>query len=187
MEESVQAGAHTEPLVGLVRATRRVVSEETEPDRIARRVAAELQSRVEEPNLLRPEQRAASESSYCQHILHVEEDGSFSVVALVWLPGQSTPVHDHVSWCVTGVHRGRELEQRFRLVDEQGGEGAYLVEGDRTTNDTGSVAALSPPGDIHRVENPGPETAVSIHVYGADIDALGSSIRRRYDLEVRPA
>lgn len=187
MEESVQTEALTEPMVGLVRAVRRVVSEQTEPARVAERVAGELASRLDDPNLLRPVQRAASESSYRQHVLHVEEDGSFSVVSLVWLPGQSTPVHDHVAWCVTGVHRGRELEQRFRHVPAQGDEGAYLVKADRTTNETGSVAALSPPGDIHRVENPGPETAVSLHVYGADIGALGSSIRRRYDLEVRPA
>ena len=49
----------------------------------------------------------------------------------------------------------------------------------------GSVAALTPPGDIHLVTNPGPGIAISIHVYGADIRERGTSIRRRYDLEVR--
>ena len=29
------------------------------------------------------------------------------------------------------------------------------------------------------------ELAVSLHIYGADIGVLGSSIRRRYQLEVR--
>ncbi|MBA2241711.1 MAG: hypothetical protein H0W04_02310 [Chthoniobacterales bacterium] len=49
----------------------------------------------------------------------------------------------------------------------------------------GSVAALVPPGDVHQVENGGQELAVSLHIYGANIAVLGSSIRRRYDLEVR--
>jgi predicted metal-dependent enzyme (double-stranded beta helix superfamily) len=50
----------------------------------------------------------------------------------------------------------------------------------------GHVEALVPPeGDIHAVTAAGRETAISIHVYGADIERLGSSIHRRYDdLEV---
>ena len=31
-------------------------------------------------------------------------DASLSLYALVWLPGQWTPVHDHGSWGVVGVH-----------------------------------------------------------------------------------
>ncbi|MGZ5019241.1 MAG: metal-dependent hydrolase, partial [Chthoniobacterales bacterium] len=52
-------------------------------------------------------------------------------------------------------------------------------------NPVGSVASLIPPGDIHHVENAGRELAVSLHIYGADIGVLGSSIRHRYNLEVR--
>jgi 3-mercaptopropionate dioxygenase len=35
--------------------------------------------------------------------------------------------------------------------------------------------------DIHAVTAAGDELTVSIHVYGADIERLGSSIHRRYD------
>jgi predicted metal-dependent enzyme (double-stranded beta helix superfamily) len=52
-------------------------------------------------------------------------------------------------------------------------------------NPVGCVASLIPPGDIHHVGNGGSELAVSLHIYGADIGVLGSSIRRRYQLEVR--
>jgi 3-mercaptopropionate dioxygenase len=45
----------------------------------------------------------------------------------------------------------------------------------------GSVSAIAPPGDIHRVWNSGETTAISLHVYGADIRRLRSSIRRTYD------
>ncbi len=128
---------------------------------------------------------APTTCDYCQHVLHVEEDGSFSVVALVWLPGQSTPIHDHVSWCVVGVHRGEESETVYTLAGENGT--LHLLPGGHQVNPGGSVAALIPPGDIHRVANAGQETAVSVHVYGADIRALGSSIRRRYALEVSGA
>jgi predicted metal-dependent enzyme (double-stranded beta helix superfamily) len=46
------------------------------------------------------------------------------------------------------------------------------------------VSGFAPPGDIHRVRNIGDDTAISLHVYGADITRLGSSIRRTYDLPV---
>jgi predicted metal-dependent enzyme (double-stranded beta helix superfamily) len=55
----------------------------------------------------------------------------------------------------------------------------------------GEVAGLLPPGDIHQVHNAGDSTAISLHVYGADLSIVGSSIRRTYAaasvLETRPA
>src|SRR5687768_7061317 len=38
---------------------------------------------------LAPEHRVAGRDSYRQHLLHVSRDRRLSVVALVWLPGQS--------------------------------------------------------------------------------------------------
>ena len=38
-----------------------------------------------------------------------------------------------------------------------------------------------PAGDIHRVRNIGDTTAISLHVYGADLSRVGSSVRRYYD------
>jgi predicted metal-dependent enzyme (double-stranded beta helix superfamily) len=112
-------------------------------------------------------------------VLHVERDGSFSLVALVWLPGQRTPIHDHVSWCVTGVHEGVESERRYRLVSDYAT--ARLVVTEDVLNPQGAVSGFAPPGDIHQVRNAGTSTAISIHVYGADVSRLGSSVRRVYD------
>jgi 3-mercaptopropionate dioxygenase len=50
---------------------------------------------------------------------------------------------------------------------------------------TGEVTGFAPPGDTHRVRNVGDETAISIHVYGADLRRIASSVRRTYDLPVR--
>ncbi|GAA4993172.1 cysteine dioxygenase family protein [Kitasatospora paranensis] len=119
-------------------------------------------------------------NSYRQHVLHAEPDGSFSLAALVWLPGQHTPIHDHVSWCVAGVHRGREHEVRFALLPDD--DGARLVVTGEAVNAQGSVSAFAPPGDIHLVRNPGPGAAISLHVYGADLARLTTSIRRVYRL-----
>jgi len=44
------------------------------------------------------------------------------------------------------------------------------------------VCGFAPPGDIHRVWNAGTGRAISLHVYGADISRLGTSVRRVYEL-----
>ena len=153
------------------------------PHDTACQVAAELGRFLDDPQLLLPAQRESDPTCYRQHILYVADDGQFSIVALVWLPGQTTCIHDHVSWCVVGVHEGREQENQYEVAGA--GDDAYLVPIGVSYNGTGSVAALTPPGDIHQVINPGPGLAISVHVYGADIGKLGSSIRRRYELLIK--
>jgi predicted metal-dependent enzyme (double-stranded beta helix superfamily) len=167
----------------LIDQVRAAVRSDGGPGAIARGVAGVLRPFLDRHDLLLPVQRQADSTKYRQHVIHVEPDGIFSVVSLVWLPGQSTPIHDHVSWCVVGVHQGREHEIRYRLVED--GVAAHLEESGDGFNRAGSTAALTPPGDIHRVMNPGPEAAISLHIYGADIAALGSSIRRCYYLPIR--
>jgi 3-mercaptopropionate dioxygenase len=145
----------------------------------AEAVAARLQPYLGLPDLLTPDQRQGDPDDYRQHILHVEPDGAFSVVALVWFPGQQTTIHDHVAWCVTGVYEGEEHESRYEVVLTDDGERLALTE--EIVNSAGQVSGIAPPGDIHRVRNAGAGIAISIHVYGADITGFGTSIRRTYD------
>ncbi|WP_431683855.1 cysteine dioxygenase [Kitasatospora sp. KL5] len=168
----------------LIDELRAVVRRGLHPDETARLVGECLAPHLGPDDLLTAEQQQGDPSRYRQHLVHAEEDGSFSVVALVWLPGQQTPIHDHVAWCVAGVHRGTESELRYRLVPD--GPTARLEFTEETVNPQGTVAAFAPPGDIHLVRNPGPGTALSVHVYGADIARLTTNIRRIYRLPADP-
>jgi predicted metal-dependent enzyme (double-stranded beta helix superfamily) len=171
-------------LPDLVHCVRTAFEEHGGTPRIGARVAQAIQPFLGHPRLLAPEQCEPDPTRYRQHVLHAEEDGTFSIVALVWMPGQATCVHDHLAWCVIGVHQGVEQEVQFELVDEA--SGAFLHPLDSSIHPTGSVVVLTPPGDIHSVVNSGPGTAISIHVYGLDVRQHGSSIRRRYDLPIHP-
>jgi predicted metal-dependent enzyme (double-stranded beta helix superfamily) len=177
--ESTAASELTE----LVRAIRAVVNPHSDWQATAQLVADVLGRNLPSPEILTARQRRGDPARYQTHVLHIERDGGFSVVALVWRPGQVTPIHDHVTWCVFGVIQGVEHEELYTL--DVGGDA--LVESGSSTNHSGEVAGFAPPGDIHRVRNPGPDTAISIHVYGTDIFKLGSSIRREYDQPVRVA
>lgn len=175
--------AYGKPILNdLVRSVESVLALEKDPEDLPGAVAQALRPFLRHPGLLTPAQREPDPERYRQHILHVDEEGAFSIVALVWLPGQSTKIHDHVSWCVIGLAEGREREESYRLVEEHGD--SYLLPIGECTSTAGAVSALHPPGDIHTVSNPGPGTAVSIHIYGADVRKLGSSIRRLYELPV---
>lgn len=164
----------------LITGIRAATRQHADWQRTAELVARELGRHLPGPEILTAEERAGDPDDYRCHVLHVEPDGSFSVTAMVWRPGQITPIHDHVAWCVFGVVQGAEYEQLYTLA----ADGSHLEEVGRNQNDVGEVSGFAPPGDIHRVRNHGQDVAISIHVYGADITRLGSSVRRIYDLPV---
>jgi hypothetical protein len=77
-------------------------------------------------------------------------------------------------------HRGVEREERYDVVETA--TGPVLRPAGSALAPCGHVETLIPTaGVIHAVTAAGRDTAVSIHVYGADIERLGSSIHRRYD------
>lgn len=155
-------------LVAAVRSVARTADDR----RSAQLVAAQLRRHLPGPEVLTAEQRRGDPDRYVAHTLHVEPGGEFSIVGLVWRPGQATRIHDHISWCVFGVLEGIEHEELFDA------DLALLGVQD---NYPGDVSGFAPPGDIHRVRNVSSTTAISIHIYGADLSRVGSSVRRYYD------
>ena len=180
MPTVTSAPAAATGLAGAVGAVRAAVREGGDWTRTARLVAGQLRLHLPGPDILTEAQRRGDPAGYLSHLLQAEPDGSFSVSAMVWLPGQVTPVHDHVTWCVFGVLQGAEQEELFELADG----GRRLVRAGSAQNTTGQVSGFAPPGDIHRVRNTGDGVTISLHVYGADISRLGSSIRREYALPI---
>jgi 3-mercaptopropionate dioxygenase len=175
--------ANTTELETLVEAIRGAVRIGDDWADTAERVAEQLRRHLPTPDMLTAEQRCGDPDGYRSHVLHAERDGTFSIVALTWLPGQETPIHDHVTWCVFGVIQGIEYEELYTLDEERG----CLVEAGTDVNRLGGVSGFAPPGDIHRVRNVGERTAISIHVYGTDVSRIGSSVRLTYDQPVLQA
>src|SRR3712207_2334816 len=140
----------------LVAGIRTAVGQHAGWAQTAQLVAGELRRNLPTPDVLTAEQRLGSPDSYQGHTLHAERDGSFSIVGLVWRPGQLTRIHDHVTWCAFAVIQGVEHEELFDANLNLLGE---------SDNHVGDVSGFAPPGDIHRVHNTAEETAISIHVY----------------------
>jgi predicted metal-dependent enzyme (double-stranded beta helix superfamily) len=138
----------------------------------AQLVADQLRAHLPNTDVLTPKQRQGSPDRAAGHTLHVEPDGSFSITAVVWRPGQFTRIHDHTTWCVFGVIQGLEHEDVYDADLNLIGSSDGIL---------GDVNGFAPPGDIHRVHNTGDEIAISIHIYGTDVTRVGSSVRRYYN------
>src|SRR5215472_10313142 len=158
-------------LTDLIAAVRHVIAMRADWACTAILVADQLRAHLPDPGILTPDQRRGQPGRPAGHVLHAETDGTFSILGLVWRPGQSTRIHDHTTWCVAGVLQGIEHED---LYDNQ------LNPIRARDNHPGEVSGFAPPGDIHRIRNTGPRTAISLHIYGTDITRIGSSARRYY-------
>ena len=173
----------------LTRSLDALVAADTDARAIAARAGMLLRPALADEWLLEPRHCEPAEDRYRQHLVHVHPAGRYSVVALVWKPGQATPIHDHRCWCVVGVWRGLERETTYDLRGDIGSH--HLTPRGSVVASPGDVSVLVPPDeDIHRVENAGGSLAISVHVYGDDISVLGSSINREFAADLvraRPA
>lgn len=119
---------------------------------------------------LEPAHYRSSPGGYTRNLIYDAPDDSLSLYALVWLPGQWTPVHDHGSWGVVGVIEG-VLEERsyVRLSPDRGADkDIELARGGVILLGRGAVTSFVPnPDHIHvtgvPLERP---RAVSLHLYG---------------------
>ncbi len=148
----------------------------------ANRAADCLSYALPTPDILSAHDQLGDPDAYRQHVLYVNESVPFSIVALVWRPGQQTSIHDHRCWGAVAVLQGAEHETLYSLRSSD--NAVALVPGRQTTYPAGDLSAFAPPGDIHQVRNCGTGVAISLHIYGADIARYGSSIRRSYEPEL---
>jgi 3-mercaptopropionate dioxygenase len=119
------------------------------------------------------------EGEYALYPVYRAEDGRCSMLVVLLRPGTPLPVHNHGSWAVIGVYRGREHETWFRRTDDGSVPGHARLEVDRTFVNERGTASLVPDGRIHTVEAMDGQQAVSIHVYGT---AIVTQQRSEFDL-----
>jgi 3-mercaptopropionate dioxygenase len=149
-------------LAGFIDDVERSFSAQSDTESGVRGVQARLHSLLRDPSWLAAEYREADPVRYRTHLLAVAPSRRFSVLSLVWLPGQVTAIHDHITWCVVGVLQGIEREQRYGL--RQGPQsGRWLLPQETTELGRGSCSSLVPPEEnIHQVRNAGETLAISI-------------------------
>ena len=106
---------------------------------------------------------------YARRLIH--RDPRFTIVVMVWAPGQATPIHDHSGvWCVEGVYNGCISVTRFDM-QWKSGDVAHFVPHPSLEQEKGCAGSLIPPVEYHTIANPCEETAaVTIHIYGGELE-----------------
>lgn len=135
-------------------------------------------------SFLQPPHFRSTAAGYTRNLVYDAPDESLSLYAIVWLPGQWTPVHDHGSWGVVGVVEG-VLEERsyVRLSPDRGAdEGIELARGGTVLLRHGAVTSFVPnPDHIHVTGVPTERPrAVSLHLYGRMMSSFNI-----YDVQAR--
>jgi len=127
---------------------------------------------------LEPRHYRSDPDHYARHLVYAAPDDGLSLYALVWSPGQWTPVHDHGSWGVVGVVEG-VLEERsyVRMSQEPGAdEGIRLARGGVVLLGRGAVTTFVPAPDHIHVTGVPPQRprAVSLHLYGRTMNSFNT-------------
>ncbi len=164
----IAAHARLNALIGDVAAAIRAGG----PDR-ARAVAEAMAPHAADPTLLAGHACPCSAERYVRHLLHEEVGENWAIAAIVWRPGQMSPVHAHKAWCAVGFHRG-VLAETFYAP----GAGAPVPTGIVLRHPGAISHAPACPDAIHRLANLGTETAISIHAYGLAYDRFCTDLNQ---------
>ncbi len=134
-------------------------------DTMPARVGRELRALLLGTGWLPRECCRPGEDTYRRHLLYADPEGRFTILSVVWRPGQSTPVHGHTAWGAVGVYRGTPGVSNYRLHRERGLE--MVCDATCSAGDISCVrAGIDYP---HRVYNAGADIAITIHTYGRDL------------------
>lgn len=115
------------------------------------------------------------ESGYRRHVVYADPLGRFAVVALVWSPGQCTPIHGHYTWCAYQVVAGELHEEGYQRVPD-----SLHVRLVGTVRRPEGSQGLGHAGleTVHRLRHAAGQPAVSVHVYGIDGGRVATHVNR---------
>ena len=151
-------------------------------DAMAARVTSALRNAVAVPNLLSEELRAPRAGCYARHTIAADPAGRFTLLAIVWGPGQFSLPHAHDTWCAYAVAENTLTETLFDF-DPQSGK---AIAGNTAQREPG-YACFAPAGleQIHRLGNAGGVGAISIHAYGVEGSRVGTHVNRLMEVVER--
>ena len=142
----------------------------------ALRVAAAM------PELLTAELRAPGAGCYARHTIASDPAGRFTLLSIVWAPGQFSPPHAHDAWCAYAVVENSLTETLYDFDARTG----KAIAGNTALREPG-YACFAPAGleQIHRLGNAGGVGAISIHAYGVEGSRVGTHVNRLMDVAER--
>ncbi len=162
----------TATLGGLDREIARIYEEVSDPAERVRRAEQPLRAFLRDTVLPIDAYGARSTNLYARYRLNAPEL-PIQVVLAIWNPGSDSPMHNHQH--LTGVVTlltGRLMETKYDLAPD--GDAWRVVAEAPTEMQCGAFSPIYPEGieQVHRMFNPGDETAATLHVYFGHLTRL---------------
>jgi len=144
------------------------------PEEIVNRLRAGLCELISSGEVVLPERvLECCDDHYARRLIHRDDARSYSIVAMTWGPNQGTPVHDHGGlWCVEGVFTGSIEVQQYEMTEHCDQRFRFEPRGSFQAG-VGSAGCLIPPHEYHAIRNVGTKPAVSVHIYGGEMNRCG--------------
>jgi predicted metal-dependent enzyme (double-stranded beta helix superfamily) len=115
--------------------------------------------------------RAVQSDHYARRLVYEDPNTGVSALAMVWAPGQSTPLHDHSGlWVVEAVLAGEIESVPFELIGEQNGKYFFDARSPERLA-AGSTSYMIPPFEHHISRNASQQVAITLNIYGGDMPA----------------
>jgi predicted metal-dependent enzyme (double-stranded beta helix superfamily) len=151
-------------------------------DAVVSAVAEALRPVLAVEDLLDAAHREGRPDWYRKHILYACPEGRFTLLALVWLPGQGTVIHGHTAWGAVGVYEGTPNVAVYECSEGADGRHAAVETKDIRCG-PGDLATVRPGlCDVHRIYNATNETMITLHAYGLDLIADPDAINLNLNL-----
>jgi predicted metal-dependent enzyme (double-stranded beta helix superfamily) len=131
------------------------------------------------PGLLAADYRVSGPGCYARHTIASDPAGRFTLLSIVWGPGQFSPPHAHDTWCAYAVVESPLTET---LHDFDPLSGKALARDTFIRAPGYACFARAGLEQIHRLGNAGDVPAISIHVYGVDGARVGTHVNRLIDV-----
>ena len=168
--------AATPPLQALVDALNSACAHGGEPQ--PAHITAALSAAIAAGEWLPREQRRANHERYARHLIYADPQQQFSILALVWAPGQASPIHAHLTWCSVAVYQGTLTETFYAMAPGR----KTPVEARREIRSAGSTSFDGADHAIHALANLSRADAISLHVYGVGGGRV-AALRSEADIE----
>lgn len=154
-----------------IRDVKRMLATDPKQGDDLERIAERMRELVAEPSIRDWQEDAVGNvhSGQQSRPLYQDESG-LTLMHARFGPEAMTPIHNHNSWAIVGVYRGRDLYQKWRRIDAGNGAGEAQVElVEERVLEPGDVAIVpAPPQDIHAQQGFGNEAAYELVLFGSN-------------------
>jgi predicted metal-dependent enzyme (double-stranded beta helix superfamily) len=150
---------------------------------MGQRIAHALCVAAAMPDLLTPELRTPRAGCYARHTIASDPAGRFTLLSIVWAPGQFSPPHAHDAWCAYAVAENTLTETLYEFEPHSG---TAVAAGAPVEREPG-YACFAPAGleQIHRLGNATGAGAISLHAYGVEGARVATHVNRLMDVAER--